>query len=40
MWFFAGLQALAVPMEIQLVDHLIVGRDAVFSMRATGLMGR
>ncbi|MBO0749448.1 MAG: JAB domain-containing protein [Porphyrobacter sp.] len=33
-----GLQALAVPMEIELIDHLIVGRDALFSMRAAGLL--
>jgi DNA repair protein RadC len=33
-----GLQALAVPMEVELVDHLIVGGREVFSMRAAGLI--
>ena len=33
-----GLQALAVPMEIRLDDHLIVGAQEVFSMRAAGLV--
>jgi DNA repair protein RadC len=33
-----GLQALAVPMEVELVDHLIVGGREVFSMRAAGLV--
>jgi DNA repair protein RadC len=32
------LQALAAPMEIELVDHLIVGAREVFSMRAAGLV--
>ena len=33
-----GLQALAVPMGVELVDHLIVGAREVFSMRAAGLI--
>jgi DNA repair protein RadC len=33
-----GLQALAVPMEVRLHDHLIVGSREVFSMRAAGLV--
>jgi DNA repair protein RadC len=33
-----GLQALAVPMGLELVDHLIVGAREVFSMRAGGLV--
>jgi len=33
-----GLQALAVPMELRLHDHLIVGAREVFSMRAAGLV--
>ena len=33
-----ALQALALPMEVQLVDHLIVGAREVFSMRAAGLV--
>jgi len=32
------LQALAVPMGVELVDHLIVGAREVFSMRAAGLV--
>jgi hypothetical protein len=35
-----SLEALAVPMEIRLVDHLIVGARAVFSMRAAGLLSQ
>jgi DNA repair protein RadC len=34
-----ALRALAVPMQMQLVDHLIVGVGAVFSMRAAGMLG-
>jgi DNA repair protein RadC len=34
-----GLQALAVPMQMELIDHLIVGARAVFSMRTAGLLG-
>jgi DNA repair protein RadC len=33
-----GLQALSVPMEMRLHDHLIVGGRQVFSMRAAGLV--
>lgn len=33
-----GLQALSVPMDLELVDHLIVGAREVFSMRAAGLV--
>ena len=33
-----GLQALAVPMQVGLHDHLIVGGRQVFSMRAAGLV--
>ncbi len=33
-----GLQALAVPMQMALVDHLIVSARAVFSMRAAGML--
>ena len=35
-----ALRALAVPMQTELIDHLIVGADAVFSMRAAGFVGR
>jgi DNA repair protein RadC len=35
-----ALRALAVPMQMQLIDHLIVGARAVFSMRAAGLLGK
>lgn len=35
-----GLQALAAPMQIELIDHLIVGRAAMFSMRAAGLLDK
>ena len=34
-----ALEALARPMEIKLVDHLIVGATAIFSMRSAGLLG-
>jgi DNA repair protein RadC len=33
-----SFEALAAPMEVTLVDHLIVGARAVFSMRAAGLL--
>lgn len=33
-----SLQALTIPMEIKLIDHLIVGARAVFSMRAAGFL--
>ena len=34
----SALEALAAPMEIRLVDHLIVGGRTVFSMRNAGLL--
>jgi DNA repair protein RadC len=33
------LHALAKPMGIELVDHLILGGRSVFSMRSAGLLG-
>ena len=33
-----AFQALAAPMEIELVDHLIVGARAIFSMQAAGYL--
>jgi DNA repair protein RadC len=33
-----SLQALATPMDVSLIDHLIVGSHTVFSMRAAGLL--
>lgn len=33
-----ALRALALPMQMELVDHLVVGDRAVFSMRAAGLL--
>lgn len=33
-----GLQALARPMEMHVIDHLIVGGRMVFSMRDAGLL--
>ena len=33
-----ALRALAIPMQMDLVDHLIVSSRAVFSMRAAGLL--
>jgi DNA repair protein RadC len=35
-----ALQALAIPMQMELIDHIIVGARAVFSMRAAGLLGK
>jgi DNA repair protein RadC len=35
-----ALRALTVPMQMELVDHLIVGARAVFSMRAAGLLSQ
>jgi DNA repair protein RadC len=34
----SALEALAAPMEIRLVDHLIVGGRSIFSMRTAGLL--
>jgi DNA repair protein RadC len=35
-----ALRALTVPMQVELVDHLIVSARAVFSMRAAGLLSQ
>lgn len=32
------LQAVGAALEIELLDHLVITRDAVFSMRAAGLL--
>nr|WP_243415112.1 JAB domain-containing protein [Altererythrobacter segetis] len=33
-----ALRALAIPMQMELIDHVIVSARAVFSMRAAGLL--